>query len=129
MRPLPTTAALNPLLKVTKYLPNLQFGKRHLLSKKILGWKIDQKFQKRATFQENNFKIYIVLPIVSFFLTEKKTVEKNDEFYEYSKTCKPKLQKPISAQQPEGPLAKMLQTINAEAIVEKCVPSILRGTW
>ena len=95
----------NPLLKVTKYLPNLQFGKRHLLSKKILGWKIGQKFQKTATFPEDNFKSNIVLPIVSFFLTEKKTVEKNDEFYEFSKTCKPKLEKPISSQQPGGPLA------------------------
>ena len=87
LRPLSTTAALNPLLNVTKYSPNLQFGKWHLLSKKILGWKIDQKIQKRATFQEDNFKNYTVLPIVSVFLTEKKTVEKNDELYEFWKTC------------------------------------------
>ena len=30
-------------------------------------YKIDQKFPKMVTFQEENFKSYIVLPIVSFF--------------------------------------------------------------
>ena len=37
------------------------------------------------------------------------------------------LQKPISSQQSEWPLGKMLQKINSEGSVEKCVPSVVRG--
>ena len=104
-RALPTTAALNPLLKVTKYLPNLQFSKWHLLSKKILGWKIDKKFKRGQPSKKTISRVILYSQLFLFFKTENKTAEKNDEFYEVSKTRKPKLQKPISSQQPEGPLA------------------------
>ena len=36
--------------------------------------------------------------------------------------------KNLSAHSRRRAITKMLQTINAEAIVEKCVPSILRAT-
>ena len=42
-------------------------------------------------------------------------------------TCIPILQKPISSQQSEWPLGKMLQKISGEGSVEKCVPSVVRG--
>ena len=35
--------------------------------------------------------------------------------------------KPIRPQQSEWPLGKMLQKINGEGSVEKCVPSVVRG--
>ena len=43
-----------------------QFCKWHLPSRKFLGSKIDEKFQKRETFEEDNFKSYIVLTVFSF---------------------------------------------------------------
>ena len=42
-------------------------------------------------------------------------------------TCIAILQKPISSQHSEWPLGKMLQKINGEGSVEKCVPLVLRG--
>ena len=54
-------------------------------------------------------------------------VEKNDEFYEFSKTCKSKLQWGIISHQSEWPSSRNLQTTNAGEGVDKREPSCTVG--
>ena len=90
--------------------------------KTILGSKNHQKIQKKATFEEENYKRHILLTFFLFFFFNNKRAWKNAQQQEL-KTCKSNLQKCSPHNSQNDHQQKSPQTIHAEVFLQNYVPS------